>query len=170
MGGQDDSHHYLARLRPGGHDMAVRNLARQGFDSFMPTQRVTRRRAGRLHETTRPLFQGYLFVRIPPDQAHWRSINSTYGVAKLVTVGTGLPTEVPAAVIGGLRARLGEDGALLPEVGLKAGDRVRMIAGPFADTLASIETLGDADRIIVLMDMMGQSVRATVGRQDLERV
>ena len=54
-----DLHWFLAQLKPGGFKLATRNLARQGFETFMPFQDITRRRAGRLQADTRPIFPGF---------------------------------------------------------------------------------------------------------------
>ena len=150
----------LAQLKPGGFPLATRNLERQGFDTFMPFQGVTRRRAGRLEHATRPIFPGYLFVRILPDVAGWRAINSTYGVAKLVALEGDRPTPVPGGIIAGLRARIAEDGAFMPARDLAVGDVVRLVAGPFANAIARIDAVPERDRIFVLMEMMGTLVEA----------
>src|SRR3954471_8443199 len=75
---------YLAQVRPNSFQIAERNLARQSFPVFCPTQEETRRRAGRFVLVTQPLFPGYLFVSFNPASAAWRAINSTYGVSRLV--------------------------------------------------------------------------------------
>ncbi|MDU8946166.1 transcription termination/antitermination protein NusG [Ovoidimarina sediminis] len=163
-----DLHWFLAQLKPGGFKLATRNLARQGFETFMPFQDITRRRAGRLHADTRPIFPGYLFVRILPDASGWRSINSTYGVAKLVALEGDRPTEVPRGIISDLRARIGTDGAFLPAREFAVGDGVRVVAGPFANAIARIDALPEKDRIFVLLEMMGRQVRAMVQPRNLE--
>lgn len=160
---------YLARLKPGALETARAHLARQGFECFMPMQAVTRRRAGRLTEAKRPLFPGYLFVRAPEAAPRWQAINATRGVSALVSVGSDGPTPVPAAIISGLRAEIGRDGLLNPAAAFGAGERVRVISGAFAETLARIEALGEGDRIFVIIDMMGRSVRTALTARDLER-
>ena len=164
-------HWFLAQLKPGGFGRARTNLSRQGIDSFMPQRRVTRRRAGRLAEAERPLFPGYLFVRVAPDAQTWRAINATYGVAKLVGFGAAGPAEVPPPLIAGLLARTGPDERLVTrEQEFGVGERVRIVAGPFADMLARIEEIPEAGRIYALLEMMGRSVRTEVAPGHLERL
>ena len=64
----ENDHWYLVQLKPGGFERARVNLARQGFASFMPMQEVTRKKLNRFTHETRPLFPGYLFVRVSPDK------------------------------------------------------------------------------------------------------
>lgn len=163
-----NDHWYLAQLKPGGFARAKTNLERQGFGSFMPMQVVTRTLAGRFTRATRPLFAGYLFVRIPPDRPHWRAINSTYGVARLVVLHSAFPTRVPVDLIAGLRARCDVESRLIPASDFAAGERVRIVSGPFADTIVTLEAVPDAGRAWVLLEMMGQTIRAALAPQNLE--
>lgn len=157
-----NDHWYLLQLKPGGFERAKLNLARQGFVSFMPLTEVTCTSSGRFSTSIQPLFAGYLFVRVPPGQTHWRAINSTYGVARLVALHDAIPTGVPATLIAALRTRCDVESKFIPSVNLEPGSEVRLTAGPFAEQIATIEAVPDATRVWVLMQMMGQTVRTTV--------
>ena len=50
------------------------------------------------------------------------------------------------------------------------GEDVRIIIGPFADLVAKVEAVPEKDRIFVLLDMMGRTVRAQLSGADLERL
>ncbi|MEM6539127.1 MAG: transcription termination/antitermination NusG family protein [Pseudomonadota bacterium] len=162
-------HWYLAQVKPGGFDRARLNLARQDFQTFMPVRNVTKRRGRRLANCTEPLFRGYLFVRMLPEQRRWRTVDSTFGVSRLVRLGGDTPTPVPQMLMAGLLARTLDDGTLAPQADFAAGERVRITAGPFATQIAEIETLEDAGRINVLIEMMGRVVRTSVKYRALER-
>lgn len=158
---------YLAQLRPGGLNRARSNLQRQGYQCFMPSLEVTRRHAGVMRAARRPLFPGYLFVGLEPGRQPWRKINSTYGVARLVTLDGKQPTAVPEAVIEELQSRCrGELWAPDPE-DLRPGATVRVLNGPLAETIATIARVPEADRVIILFQMMGRTVRATIERATL---
>ena len=49
---------FLAQMKPNSHDIANRNLTRQGFETFLPLQEETRRTRGRFVTRRRPLFPG----------------------------------------------------------------------------------------------------------------
>lgn len=159
---------YVLQLRPGGLERAKTNLARQNVTSFMPMRTRTQRRANRLLDVKRPLFPGYLFVEVDPETVRWRSINSTYGVAKAVSLTDGRPTPVPTELLARVRS--------LDEQSLDAkgfddfvvGERVRVVSGPFAEFEAQIEAVPEKDRIYVLLDMMGREVRTEVKAADVE--
>ncbi|MDG0984248.1 MAG: transcription termination/antitermination NusG family protein [Planktomarina sp.] len=77
-------HWFLLQYKPNSHRLALRNLHRQGFETFLPVQDVTQRYSTKFVQQTRPLFPGYMFVSFALDTAPWRKINSTVGVARLV--------------------------------------------------------------------------------------
>ncbi|MRU15666.1 transcriptional activator RfaH [Roseovarius sp. A21] len=160
---------YLAQLKPGGFERAVTNLARQGYESFMPMREETRRRAERWDTKLRPLFPGYLFVKVPDDRQQWRSINATYGVSRLVALDAGRPTQVAPELIAALQARVLEDGKLKPTAEFDVGDKVRVVSGPLADKLAEIESVPEQGRIYVLLELMGRYTKAVLSTTDVER-
>jgi len=160
---------YLAQLKPGGFERAVTNLARQGYESFMPMREETRRRAERWDTKLRPLFPGYLFVKVPDDRQQWRSINATYGVSRLVALDAGRPTQVAPELIAALQARVLEDGKLKPTAEFDVGDKVRVVSGPLADKLAEIESVPEQGRIYVLLELMGRYTKAMLSATDVER-
>ena len=153
---------YLAQVRPNSFQMAERNLIRQDFPVFCPTQEQTRRRGGRFVSVMQPLFPGYLFVSFNPASAAWRAINSTYGVSKLVHFGDGIPACVPHDLVAGLMARCDRTGRLLPPQVLQAGDRVQMLSGPLAQFVATVESLTPQRRVWVLLDLLGGRTRVSV--------
>jgi transcriptional antiterminator RfaH len=71
---------------------------------------------------------------------------------------------VPPQVLHSLRAREDESGYVKldkrPKFAL--GDKVRVIAGAFAESLALFDGLADRDRIVVLLDMLGRKVCVSI--------
>jgi len=160
---------YLAQLRPNQAGRARANLERQGYPCFAPQRPVTRRRRGRLVAGLGPLFPGYLFLRVGPEQ-EWRPVNSTYGVVRLVMRRTDTPQPVPGPLMAELFARTDAEGVLAPPEDLAPGETVRIAAGPMAGFTARVATLDDAGRVGLLLEMMGQAVRAELPRAHLERL
>lgn len=160
---------YLAQLRPNGHALAERNLARQGFETFLPRHRATVRRSGRFVTELRPLFPGYLFVAVGAASAPWRTINSTLGVSRLVGFGGGLPSPVPGGLVRGLMARCDHAGELKTEAEFSSGDAVEIKVGPFAEFVATVERVDPDRRVWVLLDLMGRETRMGLAPGDLAR-
>ena len=158
---------YLIQFKPNSHRMAERNLHRQGFQTFLPMQHITRRKASRFVSDLKPLFPGYMFVSGNGELAPWRTINSTIGVSRLVSF-EGKPKPLPLQLISGLMLRCDASGSLLPPQNLSEGDSVEMLTGPFANFIATVDTIDPEQRIWVLMDFMGQKTRMQVTTDQLQ--
>ena len=165
----DSSLWFAAQIKPNSQNIAKNNLDRQGFKNFLPQQEVTQKRSGKFFTHLRPLFPGYIFVALSADFKGWRAVNSTYGINKLVSFGND-PSPLPRDLVTLLMLRCDENGKLLPTKLLKPGDQVTLTKGPFADFVATIESIGDDRRIWVLFDLMGACRRVAVAHNQLQLV
>ena len=157
---------FLAQFKPNSHNIAERNLTRQGFRTFLPLQEETRRARGKFITQMRPLFPGYLFVALDMLKGGWRAVNSTYGITRLVSLGKE-PTPVPLDLVSQLMLRCDREGKLLPPKLLKPGDEVMLTKGPFANFVAMIETIAPDRRVYVLLELMGAQTRVAVSGEHL---
>ena len=160
---------FLAQIKPNCATIANRNLRRQGFETFLPMEEETRQRSGKFVTTKRPLFPGYIFVAFDANCGHWRSVNSTYGITKLVSFGKD-PAQVPNELVSELKLRCDESGALLPPRSQPPGDQVTVTKGPFANFVAEVENIAPDQRVWVLMDVMGGQTRVAVGADQLRAI
>jgi transcriptional antiterminator RfaH len=160
---------YIVQLKPNSHKIAVRNLQRQGFETFLPMHEVTRRTVVKFETVIRPLFAGYMFVACDPEKPPWRQINSTYGVSRMLSFAE-CPKPMPEALIAGLRARCDSVGKVVPLENFEAGQPVEMHSGPFANFIATLEQMASDARVWVLLDFMGKETRVQVDRQQIQAV
>ena len=158
---------YLIQFKPNSHRLAERNLNRQGFETFLPMQQITRRKASRFVSELKPLFPGYMFVSVNSELTPWRTINSTIGVSRLVSF-EGKPKSLPLQLISGLMLRCDALGTLLPPTSLSEGESVEMLTGPFVNFIATVDTIDPEQRIWILMDFMGQKTRIQVTADQLQ--
>lgn len=164
-----DSVWFLAQIKPNSHAIAARNLARQRFATFLPMHEETRRARGRFVTQLRPLFPGYIFVALDLAQGGWQKVNSTQGVTRLVSLGKA-PTPVPHALVDQLMLRCDSDGKLQPSAAFSPGDRVALTGGPFADFVATVESIAPDRRVYVLLDLMGAATRVAISAAHLQSV
>lgn len=142
---------------------AVQSLNRQGYECYCPYSRVLRRHARRSEMVDRPFFPGYLFVRLNLDRDQWRPIMHSRGVRAIVRFGDELGI-VPDGVVDGLLARE-EDGGLKPPPAserLRVGQPVSLHGTLFDDFLCTVESIDAKDRVVVLLDLMQQTVKLSV--------
>ena len=146
--------HCLSHREPA----AFAHLQNQNFPVFLPRRRKTRRHARRIDVVLEPFFPGYLFIQLDLTRDQWRSVNGTYGVGRLVMQGDA-HASASRGVVEALYDACDESGVLrLPSDELKPGQSVRILTGAFADFVGEIDRLDDAERVRVLLDIMGGGV------------
>jgi len=153
---------YLVHTRPRQEEIAREHLERQGYGVYLPRLQLPRRRRGRWHDVVEPLFPRYLFAGARRDEQSLHPIRSTRGVSALVRGGDSY-TPVPVGLLDELRSR--EDAAGLHQLrpdDLQPGDRVQILAGPFAGLEAVFHSRQGADRVRVLLTIIGTSAPATL--------
>lgn len=160
---------YVAHLRPNGLSRAIVNLERQGFTTFAPYRKTRRLRQGAWQAARAPLFPGYVFVRFAVADGHWRAINNTFGVARLLAENARVPMALPADLIAGLRARCDGGGELLPSDQLMVGDEIRILSGPFAEYVTRIEEVESDERVRVMLQVLGRDVPASIETRIIAR-
>jgi transcriptional antiterminator RfaH len=151
----------VINTHPHRENLAIENLTRQKFLAYCPQmiKRVTHAR--RSQDVLRPLFPGYVFVQVHAEAQRWRSILSTFGVRSLVTCGDHLSYLDPD-FIQSLKAREVDGAIVRPEQPYKIGQQVRIAGGAFDGFVATILALNDKDRLMVLLQMLNQSVKVKV--------
>jgi len=158
---------YLVQVRPNQRTIAERNLTRQGCRLFCPLEQRPVQRRGHFETALRLLFPGYLFASFDVARVRWTAVNSTYGVARLVSFRPHEPAEVPLSLVASLMQRCDEHGRLRPPAILKPGDQVKIVAGPFSDFVATVETLAPERRVWVMLELMDRMTRVAVAASDL---
>jgi transcription elongation factor/antiterminator RfaH len=154
---------FLVHTQPKSECRAQLHLGAQGFRTHFPTIQKTIRHARQLRTVRAPLFPRYIFLILDLGRDRWLSVRSTFGVSSLFTC-EDRPVPVPEGIVEALIQRTDEANLTLFNSGLKTGQTVRIMTGPFADFVGTLERLDDAGRVRVLLDMMGTSVPVALRR------
>ena len=157
---------YLVQLKPNGLTRAVANLERQGFQPFVPRERRSVRRAGKFTTVEAPVFPGYIFVQLDREDRGWRVINSTYGVARIVSFG-GRPAALPKGLVEAIADHYTEKDEAPPPFAI--GDEVILREGPFVDFFAKVEAVDPQHRVHLLIELMGRQSRVVVDARTLTK-
>jgi transcriptional antiterminator RfaH len=154
---------YVVQTQVNAEAKAAGNLVRQGFEIYLPRYLKRRSHARKVEQIAAPLFPRYLFVQIDVATQRWRSIQSTFGVSRLVLNGSD-PAPVAQQVVSSLKAREDESGyvALEQRPKFALGEKVRVLEGVFAENLGLFDGLADRDRIAILLDLLGRKVRVSI--------
>jgi len=151
---------YLILTKPSSEGIAQANLERQGYEVYLPRVVKTMRRNGSGRECVVALFPRYLFLHLNEGRQALSSVHSSVGVSAVVRFGSRYAI-VPDHVIRNLHER--ED----PETGLHRltgpppltiGMPVRVMMGPFDGLEGVFEREEGAQRVVVLLRLLGQDV------------
>jgi transcriptional antiterminator RfaH len=148
---------YVVNTQPRRELRAVEHLTRQEFVTFCPCVRRVVTHARKRTTALSPLFPNYVFVRLDLSRDHWRKVNGTRGVVRLLASGDA-PLPVPRGVVEELELKTTVDGEMDWTSSFRSGDRVRISTGPFANLVGVLEHLDAAGRVKVLLDLLGRSV------------
>lgn len=162
---------YERLLAPKGLPGFDDSLSGSAIEVFYPAVRVkpTNPRAAKI----RPYFPGYLFVRADLAVLGDNAFSWIPGVHNLIRFGD-VPVVVPESLIHELQlrmARIEESGGLVMST-LRAGDRVRIMSGPFAGYEAIFDMqLPDRERIQVLLAFLSKHPqRVQLDGEDIEKI
>lgn len=148
----------VAQTHPQQEQTAIRNLQRQRFDAWFPFSLQRTPRFRRL--AVKPVFPGYVFIRLDDQVPNWSPIHSTLGIKRLLTYFVaGDEYRRPAKIqfVEDLRRlRIRGAHAADPEV-LPPGTEVRIRRGPFVERIALVE-MATPDRVRLLLEVLGREV------------
>ena len=157
---------FVAYTLPKSEWKAVLHLCAQGFRTFHPQIRKTIRHARQLKTVRAPLFPRYLFVILDLERDRWLSVRSTVGVSSLFSNRDGRPVPVPIGIVESLIER-SDDTLTRLDSDLVKGQQVRVLTGPFADFIGTLDRLNAAGRVRVLLQLMGTEVPVALHRSAL---
>ena len=159
---------YAVATKPRQEVVAQEHLQRQGYATLLPTLRLRKRQRGKWQEVTEPTFPGYVFVGLELGRDDMAPIRSTQGCRDLVRFGQ-QPAVVHEDVIEALQLGNSAQGASADEVKepFSPGDLVRIEDGPFQGLSAIYCMNKGADRVQVLITLLGRSQHINV---DLDSV
>jgi len=160
---------YAARAKPKQEELALVNLARQGFDAFLP--RVRRPPSPKAKRSPKlalgPLFPGYVFVGLDVGRERWRAVNSTLGLLYLVRFGD-MPAALPPGLVERMRALSTNDGLVAPPDALKVGQTAKIVGGAFDGWIGQVQSVADSQqRVVLLVDLMSRATRLEVPRDNI---
>lgn len=158
---------YVAHTKVHEENKALFHLQRQGFATYLPRYRKTRRHARRLETVPCPLFPRYLFIRMDLQQTQWRCVSSTLGVSHLICQ-NGMPAMISQSVIADIAAREDADGYvhLQEEPSFSPGQPIRIEEGPLADSQGLFCASAD-DRVLVMLEILGRQVKVNLPKGSL---
>jgi transcription antitermination factor NusG len=162
MRSESDNRPWFAlRVKP-NHEKRVSELINyQGLEEFLPLYRVRRRWAQRWQNIDTPLFPGYVFSRF--ERHSWAKIMNTPGVVDAVRFGNTLAA-VDEEEIQALQLVQRSKTAMQPSPYLRAGQRMRVTAGPLAGVNGTLTEIKGVARLVLSVSLLQRSVLVEIDR------
>ena len=158
---------YVVHTKVRQEQTACDNLVRQGYTVYLPRIKILKRIRGQQRAQQEPLFPRYLFLQ-PGKAAHSIApVRSTLGVTTIVRFGQE-PAVMRAETIKSIhdfeaRRNAARDEDISP---FQPGERVRIAAGPLTGFEGLISCVSQ-ERVIVLMQLLGQDTRVSLSHHQL---
>ena len=159
---------WYAAYTSANHEKRVaEQMGVRGVEHFLPLYASVRRwRNGRV-TLQRPLFPGYVFVRMALRER--LRVQQIPGVARLVGF-DGTPAALPDEDIEALRMSLARGVRAEPHPYLAAGRRVRVTNGPMAGLLGVLRRRKSNARLVVSLELIQRALALEIDEADVEPV
>ncbi len=162
--GDDGRHWYVIHCYSGYENKVRKNLEQRVetmgmkdkiFDVVIPTQEEIEVRDGKRRTVERHVFPGYVLVEMILEEESWFVVRNTPGVTGFVGMGDE-PTPLRDDEVAQIMRRM-ESEAPTYKVTYKAGDRVRIIDGPFNDFRGTVDEIDmERSKIRVMVNFFGR--------------
>lgn len=131
------------------------NMGDKIFRIEVPQKTVTQMRGGKKQEREEKIFPGYVLVEMIMDEDSWYVVRHTSGVTKFVGSAK-RPIPARDSEIKKIINRSTSQSQKI-ELDVKAGDKVRITSGPFADFIADIiEVYPDKSKLRANVSIFGR--------------
>jgi transcriptional antiterminator RfaH len=159
---------YLAYTKPRSESAVSLQLARQGYEAYLPLYKTVKRGPEGMVAQHSPMFPRYVFFRVGRAGQSIAPVRSTVGVSNIVRFGV-TPATVSDELLKALRAfeRQREQSGLELISSLQPGRRVAVCAGPLQG-LEGLVSGAAGKRVSVLLDVLGRQTKVSLPAHHLE--
>lgn len=166
-----DGRNWYAVYTRSRHEKMVCQMlqGQENIQSFLPLHKVMSQWKDRRKLVQRPLFPGYLFVRVEQTQLHL--VAMTNGVSRVLGTG-GNPTCVPDEQVETVRRLVEAPYPVEPWPLLQKGKRVRITAGPLVglETYITGRKGNRKCRLVVTVELFGRSAAVEIDADHIEPI
>ncbi len=136
---------------------------------IVPTEEQIELRDGQRRVVERRIYPGYVLVQMVLDEESWYAVRNTPGVTGFVGIGN-RPTPLRQDEVDRIMHRI-EAEEPVPQVKVKAGDKVRIIEGSFTDFHGTVdEVYPDKGKARVLVSFFNRETPIEVDLLQIERI
>ena len=150
---------YLVKTKPRQENVAIKNLENQEYSTYCPIVTINNKHV--------VLFPGYIFIHFDKNKENWSPICSTKGVVNFVRFGLNF-AQVPDTVIKSLKANELINKEKFNNLNrLKSGDKIQITDGVFKNCVAIFKSSKPQERVVLLMNILGQQQSITIQQESV---
>ena len=174
----DDRKWYVVHCYSGYENKVKRNLEQrissmemEGyiFQVVVPTEEEVEVREGKRRTYKRRVFPGYILVEMVMTDTSWYVVRNTPGVTGFVGMGS-KPTPLRDEEVQRIIKRM-EAEAPKVKVTFKQGQKVRIVQGPFADFIGTVDDLNmEKGKVRVMVSFFGRETPVELDFLQVEKV
>lgn len=145
------------------------NMGEKIFRVEVPQKTITQVKAGKKQEKEEKIFPGYVLVEMIMDDDSWYVVRHTAGVTKFVGSAK-KPIAAKDSEIKKIIHRT-QTQAQKIQLDVKAGDKVRIISGPFADFIGDItEVYPDKSKLRANVSIFGRETPVELEYKQIQKL
>ena len=153
---------YLIKTKSRQEHVAIKNLENQDYSTYCPTVTIKNKHI--------VLFPGYLFIYLDNKKENWSPIRSTKGVVNFVRFGLNF-AQVPDTIVKFLKANELINKEKLNNLNrFKSGDKIQITDGVFKNCVAIFKSSKSQERVLLLMNILGQQQSITIKQESVIRL
>jgi transcription antitermination factor NusG len=156
---------YVAHTRPRCEKKLAEYCQREGLSTTLPCYTSVKKYRGKKVTFEKPLFPGYLFLRLLPPQT--RTLYQSDYVANLLDVAD---QKLFEEQLGDILLALNSDVEVLLAPYITAGTRVRIKAGPLRGLEGFVEQRAGQMMLVLRLDFISSAAAIKVEASDVETI
>lgn len=130
-------------------------LGHKIFEVVVPTRNIVTVKHGKKEESKEKIFPGYILVRMDLDDESWLAVRTTPGVTAFVGAGN-KPTPISDKEVEAIMQFMKIQAPKF-KAKFTTGEAIKIIDGPFADFLGTVESIDEAHgKVKVLVSIFGR--------------
>ncbi len=152
-------------------EQRISSMGMEGFifEVIVPTEEEIEVRDGKRRTYQRRVFPGYILVEMTMTDDSWYVVRNTPGVTGFVGMGT-KPTPLREEEVQRIIKRM-EAEAPKVKVTFKQGQKVRIVQGPFADFIGSVDDINmEKGKVRVMVSFFGRETPVELDFLQVEKV
>ncbi|HEX2998681.1 MAG TPA: transcription termination/antitermination protein NusG [Armatimonadota bacterium] len=139
------------------------------FRVLVPTQEEYEVRGGKKRSTKRKIFPGYVLIEMVYDPEVWHVVRETTGVTGFISSGdmpVPLQNQEIAEILGALEGEKPK-----PRISYIKGDTVRVISGPFSESIGKVDEVNLAkEKLRVMISIFGRETPVELDFVQIEKI